>query len=197
MTPSRGALVALAAAVLCTPAQAQDRPSALAIDFAPGWTRLLLPAGPHDVETSRQNGGPALAVRVSYRSRYFLAPFLEGAWFSLYSDEQTKKVPGFGTVHFDASMSALALLGGASFSFWRLYARAGVGTYDLHVSAHVLGDTLSTSELDLGYTLALGGWAWEGERLRVGAEARGDFIVQASTTFATLGVTVSGEAVTW
>ena len=191
---------ALAITALTSVAGAEDvapAKRALAVELTPAWTRLLLPAGPHDVETSRQNGGPAIVVGVSLRTAYFLAPFLEGSWFSLYSDHQQKNVPGFGVIAFDASMSALAVLGGASFSFWRLRARAGIGTYSLHVSAHVLGDTLSTSELDMGYLVALGGWVWQNDRLRIGAEARADFIVQASTTFATLGITVAGDAVTW
>lgn len=95
------------------------------------------------------------------------------------------------------SVSTIGSLGGASFSFWRLRVRGGVGTYSLHVSAHVLGDTLSTSELDMGYLLAVGGWVWQNDRFRIGAEARADFIVEASTTFATLGVTLAGDAVTW
>ena len=196
----RRALATLAWVLVAAPAataRAEDPVSALAVELSPAWTRLLLPAVPHDVETSRRNGGPAVALRTSLRTRYFLSPFLEGAWFSLYSDQQTKSVPGFGPLTFDASMYALALVGGASFSFWRLYARAGVGTYELHVTAHVLGDTLSTSELDLGYSLAFGGWVFQAERVRVGAELRADFIVQASTTFATLGVTVAGDALTW
>jgi hypothetical protein len=210
VTRARALLVALAFAFVARAARADDAvvtpasapastPRALAMELTPAWTRLLLPAGPHAVETSHQNGGPSLVLGVTLRTGYFFAPFLEGGWFSLYSDQQRKVVPGASSapITFDGSLSVLSVLAGASFSFSRLRLRGGVGTYSLRVSAHVLGDTLATSELDMGYVLAFGGWVWESARVRIGAELRGDFIVQASTTFATLGLTVGGDAITW
>jgi hypothetical protein len=189
--------LALAVVVVAADARADEPARALAVDLVPGWSRQISPSISHANETSHQNGGPSIVLGASLRTSYFLSPFIEAGWFSAYSSQSRRDVAGFGVTSYSGSMSALALLGGASFSFWRMHVRAGAGTYDLRVTADVLGDHLSTYELDMGYTAAIGGCFWRSERVRLGAELRIDAIVQASVTLATLGITASGDALTW
>lgn len=193
----RGVVLSIAVLVVTADARADESPHAISVELTPGYGRQLVPSVSHTNETSHQNGGPSIALAVTLRSPYFLAPFIQGSWLSVYSSDTRRDVPGLGVTSYSASMTAIGVVGGASFSFWKMRVRAGAGTYDLRVSADVLGDHLSTSELDMGYLFAVGGWVYGTDRLRIGAELRLDAIVQASVTMGTLGVTVSGDAVTW
>ena len=75
--------------------------------------------------------------------------------------------------------------------------RFGVGAHRLKLTSTVAGSTIATSEIDMSYTLAVSGYFYETTRIAVGAQLRGDFLVAASISFATLGLTLAGDVITF
>lgn len=76
-------------------AQAADT-SALALELSPAYSRQIVPSVSHANETEHRNGGPSIVLGASYRSGYFPSPFVESGWFSVYSSNSSRNVPGFG-----------------------------------------------------------------------------------------------------
>ncbi len=145
-----------------------------------------------------RNGGEVFAGYALYRSPYFLSPYVDVGYFPLYASQESREVgPPFGTLHSTSSLTTWGFVAGPAFDVWRLRFRAGMGAYRVQVRSTVLGETITTSELDGGYMFAASGWFLLRSRVRVGLEARLGLIVEADIPLLALGATIGGDALTW
>lgn len=139
--------------------------------------------------------GSAVAFSVTYRTPYFLSPFVDVTYYPLY--DRTRFVDlgdAGGRSTADGALSAVGFMGGVALDLLRLRLRAGVGTYDVLVRSSVLGSTIRSAESDMGYLVALDGYLFKTPRFRVGLEVRAAFIVEADVTSVGIGLTFSGDA---
>jgi hypothetical protein len=158
-------------------------------------------------DTSTRNGGSALALGVHYRSGYFLAPFVEAAYYSLAASDRIADLgsgDGGPTLVLNRSW-AFGFMGGVALDLWRVRLRAGLGAYDLFVRTVTSGTTSSAaaaarstvSELDFGYLAGATMYPLVRERFRVGIEARVGLVVEGQIGFIALGATMGGDAFTF
>jgi len=147
-------------------------------------------------ETSTRNGGAALALGVVYRTRYFLAPFLEAAYYSLAASDRVVDLGSGPTLVLNRSW-AFGFMGGAAFDIWRVRLRAGLGAYDFFVRTVTPGARSTVSELDFGYVASAAVYPLVRDRFRVGIEARVGLIVEAQTGFLSFGATLGGDAISF
>jgi hypothetical protein len=157
-----------------------------------GLAHTLFPAHVDNALSTRPNGA-TLAVDVTYRTPYFLAPFLDLQFVPLYAAD-TRAVFATGPTRALDSAMAFGVVAGPSLDFGPLRARAGLGGYDLIVHSTVLGQTVHAAEFDFGYAFSLGGVLVRRGRFRMGVEARLVLIVDASFTAASIGTTIGYDA---
>ena len=196
-----GTAIALgvAAVVAASAADAEEAraPYALEIGAFGGYDVLLQGKTSPAQETWARNGGGALAFSVSVRTPY-VTPFVDVGYYPLYASQARVDLgSGLGTVTSTGTLASVGVLGGLGVDVWRLRLRGGIGAYDVAVRGAVLGKALTTHEADMGYLLALRGAVVRGARLEVGLEARAGFIVEADCAFGSLGVVLSGDALTF
>jgi hypothetical protein len=147
-------------------------------------------------ELSTRNGGPALAMSAQYRSRYFLAPFLDVGYYSLAASDRVVDLGG-GATHVVNGSWAFGFSGGAALDIWRVRLRAGLGAYDLVVRTVTPAARSTVSELDFGYVASATAYPLVRGRVRIGIEARVGLIVEAQTGFISLGATLGGDAISF
>ena len=148
-------------------------------------------------DTSTRNGGAALALGVHYRTRYFLAPFVEAGYYSLAASDRVVDL-GSGPALVLNSSWAFGFMGGAALDVWRVRLRAGLGAYDLFVRTVTTGASAArstVSELDFGYVASASVYPLVRDRFRVGVEARVGLVVEAQVGFLAVGVTLGGDAI--
>jgi len=140
--------------------------------------------------------GSAVALSITYRTPYFLSPFVDVGYYPLY---QRTRVADLGTAGgralADGTLEAVGFIGGFALDLSRVRLRAGGGAFDVMVRSSVLGATIRTAESDMGYFLALDGYVFKAPRFRVGIEVRAAFIVEAAVTSVGIGFTFSGDAI--
>jgi hypothetical protein len=179
-------------------AGAEPAKKALEAGVFAGYSWQLRVHSGQETRTWSRNGGESFAGYAVYRSPYFLAPFVDVAIIPLYASQETREVGApFGTLRSTSSLSAWSFMAGPAFDVWRLRFRVGMGAYYLRVRSTVLGETVTPSELDGGYLMAVSGWLLRQSRVRVGLEARLGLVVEADLPLAALGVTLGGDALTW
>src|SRR5260370_41094161 len=94
-------------------------------------------------------------------------------------------------------MSTLDAVAGAALDVWRIRVRGGVALAFVMVHSTLNGDTLRSTERDMGYFFGLGGYLLQSKRLKVGIEARTMLILNANIGFVSLGATVAGGVLNW
>ena len=179
-------------------AEAESRsPYALELSTSLEYGRMIAPSVDPSRELSARNGGPAIGVAASFRSPYFLAPFLDVGYAQLYTSEEQRTLASGVALRSQNSLSTIWGQVGAGGDIWRFRLRAGLGVYRLRVQSEVLGVTISPTEIDYGYSLSVAGFLYDSGRLRIGADAHLFLIAEAETANVALGVTVAGDAVSW
>lgn len=178
--------------------QTQD-PYTLELNLFGGYNRMYLPTPAHRGEVSQRDGGLAIAVGSLLRTKYFLSPFIDVNYHSLMrSTDQVDLGPSLGGPALANNfLSVVGLLGGAALDVWRLRIRAGLGLDFVLVHSKVNGAALTSSEKDMSYFLALGGYLWRSGRFKLGIEARTSVILNANIGFVTLGVTGNADLLRW
>lgn len=197
---SRTLRVAVCAAVALGSSAAvaeKPPPSALEAGAFLGYGRMLAPAVDHSHELSARNGGIAASAVVLYRSPHFLSPFLEIGYAQLYASQERIDTADLGTLESDNHLSALSFAAGPALDVWRLRLRAGMGIYRVIVESAIAGVTITPAENDLGWLASAAAYPYQRPGLRIGLEARALLISEASTAVIALGVTASGDALTW
>ena len=147
-------------------------------------------------DTSTRNGGVALALGVHYRSGYFLAPFVEAAYYALAASDRVVDLGGGPALVLNRSWT-FGFMGGVALDVWRVRLRAGLGAYDLFVRTVTPGVRSTVSELDFGYVAGAAVYPLVRDRFRVGVEARVGLVVEAQTGFLSLGATLGGDAISF
>jgi hypothetical protein len=185
------------------PAPEARPPWTLEVDLHGAWGFMVQPKVDHSRETSRRNGGPGVGVSALFRTRYFLAPFLDVNFQPLYRSKEiinvvdTPSAPG-GPTPADGRLRTLGVTGGLAYDFWRIRLGAGIGVYQMQVRSTLEGrPTLRTSEWDMGYVFSASGFVWGWDRVRLGIESRLGVIADGGTTFFSVGMVVAGDAVRW
>lgn len=200
MTRPRLAAVLLSAlcSTIAIGAHAQESPrSAIEAGGFVGYGRMLAPSVDHDREQWSRSGGAQVSAMVLYRSPHFLSPYLEVGYAQLYASRESVDTPDLGTLESDNSLSALSLVGGPALDLWRFRIRGGVGLYRVHVHSTVLGVTIDPAEYDLGWFASAGGHVYRSPHLRLGFELRSLLISEASTVCVGLGLTGTGDVLSW
>jgi hypothetical protein len=184
--------------VVAGAAGAEPRPRyALEMSTSIEYGRMIAPAVDHSHELSARNGGAVIGLAASFRSPYFLAPFIDVGYAQLYSSEEQRVLASGTLLRSQNSLSTIWGQVGAGLDVWRLRVRAGLGVYRLRVQSEVLGITITPTELDYGYSLSVSGFFYDSGRLRIGADAHLFLISEAETASVALGLTVAGDAVCW
>ncbi len=191
----------LGAMIAPPPAIADEagEPYALELNLFTGYNRMYLPTPAHRGEVSQRDGGLAVSGGAALRWPYFLSPFVDVNYHSLLrSTDQVDLGPSLGGPALaNNSLSAVGLIGGAAFHVWRLRLRGGLGLAFVQVHSKLNGVQLNSSERDMGYFFALGGYVWRSRRFKVGIEARTTLILNANIGFVSLGVTGSADTFRW
>jgi hypothetical protein len=147
-------------------------------------------------ELSTRNGGVGVAVTALYRSRYFLAPFVDLAYYPLSASERAVDL-GRGRELVTNRAWTFGFTGGVALDVWRVRLLAGLGAYDLRVQTWAAGERSTVSERDFGYMAGASVYPLVRERIRVGFQARVGLVVEAQTGFLCFGATLGGDAVTF
>jgi hypothetical protein len=107
--------------------------------------------------TSDRIVGMGLALSVFYRSRYFLAPFVEGGHTRLSTGSAfvPRGAPG-GPGTLSDRLTAWHVVGGLSYSAWRLRAGLGAGLYAFGLTSKLDGISSSTQALSVGFAAHVG-----------------------------------------
>jgi hypothetical protein len=199
VTPRIALVLATAAlGLLASPARADDRARhALEVDAFGGYDLMLRGNAGEGPTAWKRNGGGALAGSLAWRTPW-VSPFVDVGYYPIYASRTEVDLgPSLGTAAATGSLAAMGVLGGLGVEAWRLRLRAGIGAYDVLVRSTVLGRTITPRETDMGYLLALRGTFLRSARLEVGAEVRAGLIVEADTVFASFGLTIGGDALTF
>ena len=160
--------------------------------------KMTTSKGDRSGEVSSRSGGNAIGMAVTYRTPYFLSPFVDVSYYPLFESQRRVDLGSAGgSAVAIGALSAIGFMGGGALDLWRLRLRAGVGTYAVMVRSSVLGATIHATESDMGYLLSAGGFLVRASRIQVGLEARAVFIVEADTTAVGIGVTITGDALRW
>ncbi len=194
-----GALGALPGSPRPALALETEKPYAIELDLFAGYNRLYLPRPSRRGEVSKRDGGVAIGIGAVFRSRYFLSPFFDVHYHSLLrSTDQVDLGPALGGQTLaNNSLSTLDAVAGAALDLWRIRVRGGVALAFVLVRSTLNGDTLHSTERDMGYFFGVGGYLWQSKRFKVGVEARTMLILNANIGFVSLGATVAGDAFSW
>ncbi len=193
--PALGALLAIGA--MAAPARAQETPArryGFELAAYGGIDKMITGKGDHIHEIRAQNGGGALAARLLFRAPYFLAPFFDFGYYPLFAADQR---PPIGRARAASKLYAYGAMWGPAFDFWRLRIAAGVGVYNVHTRSTLLGDTIRTQEVDIGYMFTLSGFFVDTAQVRLGTELRAGLTAEADIYFVSYGLTVTGRHMFW
>ncbi len=169
---------------------------AVEVGVAGIFERMTTSAGNTAGTISSRRGGNAVALSITYRTRYFLAPFIDVAYYPLYASTRVADLGSAGgPATAVGTLAAVGFIAGPALDFLRFRLRVGVGTYDVMVHSSVLGRTIHAAESDMGYLVALDGYVLETRRFRVGLEVRAAFVVEADVTALGVGLTFAGDAI--
>ena len=183
-------------ALLATPSLAKaDVPSrTLELDAYGGLARRGGLSAPDAI--SSRNGGGALAATVLLRSRYFLAPFLDVAYYPLSAGERAADL-GRGPELVTNRAWTFGITAGAALDVWRLRLSAGLGAYDLRVQTWAAGERSTVNEIDFGYVVGVAVYPVVERRIRVGLSARAALMVEAEIPVLSIGLTLGGDALSF
>jgi hypothetical protein len=183
---------------LALPARAQElsRPRTVEGALCGGWGITTQGASGASKERSNDNGGFALAGRLSFGSSYFIRPFVEVGWTPLTASQEVTRVNGTPE-RIDSSLSIWSFTAGPSVDLWRLRAGAGLSILRAQVTSTMSDVTITPSEFGVGYAFYLSGFVYQRPRLRTGLDVR--FITSSELGIAHVlfGVLLAGDALSW
>jgi hypothetical protein len=147
-------------ASLSSHAQTRDaRPFKLWLDCGAGYSRNIspgvaataIPGGDHT------NGGFTGLIRMRGSRNNFITIGLETGWLHLSSvSQQNAQTNGYGTTNINATLSAIPVMGVVTLQDYDVQLHGSVGLYRLISTASLFGNTVTSSEWDMAFTLAAG-----------------------------------------
>lgn len=170
----------------------------IAVNAFMGHAWMVRPRLVNANELDGWNGGGAASLGISFRSSYFLTPFVDVGYFPLYRSRNLVDLGSLGGKAVATNeIDGVGALAGVAIEVFRVRAAAAIGAYDLRVRSTVLGSSVSPHELSMGYMFALGGVVLRRRRFQVGAEVRARLVVETDTAAIELGLGMSGEAISF
>jgi hypothetical protein len=141
-------------------AQTQNaKPFTIWIDAGGGYSRDISPGVPATASPGADytNGGFTGLIRIRGSRNHFITIGLETGWQRIASaTQQNAQASGFGTTNISATLSAIPVMGVISLQDYNIQAHASVGIYRLLSKATLFGNTVSSSEWDMAFSLAAG-----------------------------------------
>ncbi len=188
-------LVASLAHVPAARAQQQPRRTVEATLLG-GWGYTTQGASGTSKERSSDNGGFALAGRLSFGSSYFIRPFFEAAWTPLTSSQEVVVLDGIPE-KVNSSLSIWSFTLGPSVDIHRFRAGAGLSLVRAQVTSTIRGVTITPSEYGMAYALYLSGFVYQGTRLRAGLDVRLITSSEMGLSHVLFGVLIADDAFGW
>lgn len=160
-------------------------PTGFVPSFSLGLSGLAAGSIDRTGELSRSIFGPSVFGVMAYNTSFFLRPYVEVGYLSLYSSQMDT---ASGPV--SASLSALTLIFGPSYRRFGVRARAGVGMTQLRMRANFAGTQISTNEIDLTESFGFAAKIHEFKKYWLWVETRADFILSTGDVAASLALTI-------
>ncbi|MFA6541076.1 MAG: hypothetical protein WCT99_05680 [Bacteroidota bacterium] len=126
--------------------------------------------------------------RLKWGSSNLIGVGIETGWFPISSTKNSSYSSEFGTIDLQASLHALPLLFIFSMQRYGLQLHAGIGYYLVTSEVTVMGETMQSSEWDMGVLLALGYAVPVSDNLRIGAEMKWNNISEQQISVGSLQV---------
>ena len=127
-------------------------------------------------------------IRLKWGSSNLIGVGIETGWFPVSSTKNTSYSSEFGTINLQASLHALPLLFIFSIQRYGLQMHAGIGYYRVTSDATVMGESMQSSEWDMGILFALGYAVPVSDNLRIGAEMKWNNISEQQISVGSLQV---------
>jgi hypothetical protein len=194
------ACVVLAATLaVALPASAQE-PTRRTVEgtLCGGWGVTTQGAEGASKERRNDNGGLALAARLSFGSSYFMRPFFEVGWTPITASREVTRING-GPEKIDSSLSIWSFTAGPSVDLWRHRLRAGAGFSLLRaqVTSTMSDVTITPSEWGMAYAFYLSGFVYQREWFRTGLDVRFMTSAEIGISHLLFGVLLAGDALSW
>ena len=144
------------------PLQAQTsnpKPFTIWIDGGGGYSRNVSPGVPATASSGGDytNGGFTGLLRIRGSKNHSISIGLETGWQHIAAvSQQNAQASGFGTTNITATLSAIPVMGVISLQDYNVQLHGSVGIYRLLSKATLFGNTVSSSEWDMAFTLAAG-----------------------------------------
>ncbi|MFI5264177.1 MAG: hypothetical protein ACHQM6_06655 [Candidatus Kapaibacterium sp.] len=135
------------------------KPFTIWIDAGGGYSRNISPGVPATASPGADytNGGFTGLLRIRGSKNHFITIGLETGWQHIASaSQQNAQASAFGTTNITATLSAIPVMGVISLQDYNIQAHASVGIYRLLSKATLFGNTVSSSEWDMAFSLAAG-----------------------------------------
>jgi hypothetical protein len=172
----------------------QPSVSSLEISGTVGPTYVFGDAANPEYVQSVHRGGFYGELGVSYRSSYFVDPFLSVGYATLASG--VSRLPdglwgAGGTM--EQHLGAWVISPGITSDIWRFRPRFGLGVAVIVQSFSFNGDENSSTQTPLAAQLGLGFNMWDDDRFRFDLESRAIVASGADVTFVTLDAVLRGD----
>ena len=180
------------------PAAADPPRHTIEVDLSGGYDVVSLTDVHHGQEVWSRRGGGSATVGLTYRSPYFLSPFLDVGYYPIFASQSVVDVGSYGgRVRATGTLDAIAAFLGPALDLGRFRIGAGVGAYQLHSTASVNGSTFSTRELHTGYALDVSFYLLRESGVSVGLDSRATIIQDSDIVVLTLGATVGADVISF
>lgn len=179
------------------PARAQEPPRrTIEGALVGGWGYTTQGASGASKERSNDNGGFAVAARLSFGSSYFVRPFFEAGWTPITASREVTRIDGVPE-RIDSSLSIWSFTAGPSVDFWRLRAGAGLSLLRAQVTSTMADVTITPTEYGMGYAFYLSGFVYRRPRFRTGLDIRFITSSEIGISHVLFGVLFAGDALSW
>jgi hypothetical protein len=176
-------------------AMAKPPRRALEVSAQTGYGHVWGKNGDRSHEIESRNGGPSIALGLSYRSPYLFVPWAEVGWTALRWSRESPKAHAFlDQTPSISSLSTSYLLLGPSIEEGIFRFRAGMGAYRLQVTSSFAGHTITPSSWDMGYFLSYGMRAYDGPRFGWGLETQALLMSESQLAYLGIALRVWGNA---
>jgi len=136
-----------------------SKPFSLWIDGGAGYSRNVSPgvAATATPGGDYTNGGFTGLLRIRGSRNHFITIGLETGWQHIASvSQQNAQASGFGTTNINATLSAIPVMGVISLQDYNFQLHGSVGIYRLISKATLFGNSITSSQWDMAFSIALG-----------------------------------------
>ena len=150
-------ILTVSAVVAQTTDSLNARPFTIWIDGGAGYSRNISPglaATAASGTESEKNGFTGL-LRLRGSRSHFISIGIETGWQFISSvSQQNAQVTGFGTTNITATLSAVPVMGVVTLQDYNIELHGSVGLCDLISKASLFGNTITSTEWDMAFSIA-------------------------------------------